>query len=72
MDAPLATQPCPKCGQRAVSLLAAGGERVWLDPRSTIYARERDGEGGYVWARLERPQDFLARHYCEQKVPKTS
>lgn len=72
VDSPLATQPCPKCGARVVPILAAGAERVWLDPRSTIYVRERDGEGGYVWARWEQPQDVLARHECGQKLPKTS
>ena len=61
LPAHYATTPCRICGQPIIFVTAAGGDRVALDPRPAIFARQADGEGGAVWAKCTSGE-ILATH----------
>ena len=61
LPAHYATTPCRICGEPAIIVTAAGGERVMLDTRAQIFVRQHDGEGGAIWAQ-DTSGELLVRH----------
>lgn len=55
------TTPCRYCDEPVRLITAAGGRVIALDPTSTVYVREPDGEGGACWA---PDPGILAQHRC--------
>lgn len=64
---PVAT-PCRTCNDPIVLRSVADGEGariVAMDPATTVYVRESDGEGGGVWARVRAGEvAIMAAHRC--------
>lgn len=62
-----ATTPCRGCGKPVlfVTTINARGEQVNvpLDPVAPVYVRQRDGDGGAVWAQ-DTSRELLVSHFA--------
>lgn len=45
------TTPCRGCGKPVFFVTDCEGKRQVLDARPPIFVRQRDGDGGAIWAR---------------------
>lgn len=57
-----ATTPCRGCGKQVIFVTTAEGKTCPLDPVAPVFVRQRDGEGGAVWAQ-DRSGEILVSHF---------
>lgn len=57
------TTPCRGCGKPVIFVRTAEGKTVPLDPVAPIFVRERDGDGGALWAQ-DRGDSVFVSHFA--------
>lgn len=67
LPAHYATTKCRNCGRKIIFVTAvnAAGQQMTipLDPSEPIYVRQRNGDGGAVWAQ-DTSRELLVSHFA--------